>query len=177
MFLEEQATNLVRGQGFRSNDQVLSRFVANKNYQGALDYFGFEGTYDPNNPLFEQSHGDAITNSNTGDIYYRDAAFQKNYDFLYKVADHERIHSLNVRSGKHDNITDWYIAKHEEEWSTYMHNYRNQGLYPKHGAETDLIANINYHGMNANIYYTLTRPNFFFQKQWWHFIYKIPRRW
>ena len=53
MVFPERTTNLARGQGFRNNNQVLQRYVDNNQHQKALDYFGFEGTYDPDNALFD----------------------------------------------------------------------------------------------------------------------------
>lgn len=44
MVFPEQTTNFVRGQGFRNNNQVLRRFVANNQHKKALEYFGFDGT-------------------------------------------------------------------------------------------------------------------------------------
>ena len=174
MVYPEHTTNLVRGQGFRSNDAVLKRFVAANNHQGALDYFGFEGKYDPNC----QDPGNTDRRSKT--ITYGDQAFANGYDYLYLTADHEQRHLANFKSGKYDSYEGPLdVFTHaEEEWSTYMYNYRRQGLYHKHGF--DLKGRIGAEGIKAGIYEPSVLPNgqysiSTFSPKWWHFIYYIPR--
>lgn len=48
MIYPEHTTNFVRGEGWNSNDAVLANFVNAGDHQGALEYWGFEGKYDPN---------------------------------------------------------------------------------------------------------------------------------
>ncbi|MBR0498609.1 MAG: hypothetical protein IJJ78_05985 [Paludibacteraceae bacterium] len=180
MIFPERTTNLVRGKGFNNNNTVLNRFVEAGDYQGALDYFGFEGRYDPNNPLFNNNIcASAITDPKTGEIFFCNGAFCYGYDRLAFYADHESIHSQNVLSGKYKGIKVDYEIAWKEEWSTYMRNYHRQGLYHKH--EVNIIDRINSYGMFASIYdYGETSTGFHitqFNKQWWHFIYRIPRRW
>jgi RHS repeat-associated protein len=176
----EQFRNMIKKQGFNSNDNVLKRFVDKGEYQKALEYFGFEGKYDPNNPLFNNNvgGGEAITHPRTGEIFYSDGAFNSNYDKLSFIADHEYIHSQNVLSGKYNGIKIDYTVAGKEEWSTYMKNYKRQGLYHKHGF--NIVESINYYGSQGEIYYIVVSPsgNYYtkFKEQWWHFIYQIPRR-
>ena len=173
--LPQEFTNLVRRQGFRDNDQVLKRFVANGQQQKALGYFGFKGTYDPNNALFEKWGTDpGITDPKTGEIFYSDGAFAKNYDYLALIAHHESIHSQSVLSGKFDGNYGL------DDWHAYMTNYRNQGLYPNYG--NDLVGRINDSGWQGGIYGTFTGSTTSytvppFSPAWWHFIYRIPRVW
>jgi hypothetical protein len=89
MILEEQSTNLARGQGFRSNDQVLSRFVANGQQQKALDYFGFKGTYDPNAETshFNSSNGSIHINNNALFINFQENGKNQNYFIINFVVD------------------------------------------------------------------------------------------
>jgi len=54
---------------------------------------------------------------------------------------------------------------------------RAGGLYPGYGKLADLITNIRYFGMNANIYNTFEKPYYTFTPKWWHYIYQIPRKW
>ena len=152
----------------------------------ALDYFGFEGKYDPNNALFDkasENHAGAITDPNTGDIFYNDIAFEGNYDNLYFKADHESMHRQNVLSGKFKNVKIDDIVHGKEEWSVYQKNYARQGLYPKSGITTDeIVNNITSYGRQGGIYEfsinqrgngILTK----FEKKWWHILYRISRRW
>ncbi len=81
----ERSTNFVRGKGFRTNDAVLSRFVGAGNYQGAIDYFGFEGTFDG---TATKTGGDPAACTMKGEIFYSKTAFDS-YDGLYARYDHE----------------------------------------------------------------------------------------
>lgn len=174
MVFPEHTTNLVRGQGFQSNNKVLQHFVANGQYQQALDYFGFEGSYDPNCSDPGQTDRKSLT------ITYGDEAFKYGYDYLYLVADHEQRHLANFKSdkyAKYDGKLD-ELTHHEEEWSVYLYNYKRQGLYPEHGV--DLCKRINNEGFNAGIYEVNILPNgqnymTGFSSEWWHFVYRIPR--
>jgi RHS repeat-associated protein len=164
MFLEEQATNLVRGQGFRNNDQVLSHFVENGQQQKALDYFGFEGKYDP-------KAGNSHFDPNDGSIHINDNAFSKNYDYLRGIYGEELFHSKDYLYAQQNTPKD--LVPHEyEEWRAQNYLYKNQGLYSKSGI--DWIWRINHWGVQAGVYDTDTS---LFSSRWWHFIYKIPRRW
>jgi len=89
------------------------------------------------------------------------------------IADHEMVHNLQVISGKNKNKQDCF----EGEWETYTHNYYNQGFYLDYVSQSDLITNIKYFEMNANSYYPLDIPKFTFTSKWWHFIYRLPRKW
>ena len=174
----EQFSNLIKGKDFASNDKVLKNFEAGKyNTNGfstwqdaALDYFGFEGKYDPN-------INTPYTDPNTGDIYYNEFAF-KNFDRLYSVADHEMFHKTNVLSGKYKGIKIDSQILSEEEWAAYMHNYKNQGLYKIH--DLPLIERISKYGRDAGYYNSYSTPTNFvvesFKPNWWDFVYKIQRR-
>ncbi|NLE05703.1 MAG: hypothetical protein GX638_13020 [Crenarchaeota archaeon] len=177
----EQFGNMVNGQGFRSNDNVLKSFVSKGKYQEALDYFGIQGKYDPSNQIFnnEVGGGAAAVDPETGEIFWGDGAFNYGYDRLAFAADHELIHSQNVLSGKYKDVKIDFEVAGREEWSTYMKNYQRQGLYHNHGV--NIISRINQYGSQAGIYGTYVTPtgsySSNFNVQWWHFIYKIPRRW
>jgi hypothetical protein len=173
MFLEEQSTNLVRGQGFRSNDKVLSRFVANENYQGALDYFGFKGTYDPSigNP------GEFHTEDSK--IYLNKMAFSENYDYLQAVYTEEVFHSQDYLIYKSQVPEEVYNLHAYEEWRAQNYLYKHQGLYSKSGV--NWIERIGQYGRDAGLYYSVIGSKYSysvtFNPKWWHFTYKIPRRW
>ncbi|MCL1850873.1 MAG: hypothetical protein FWF70_05675, partial [Bacteroidetes bacterium] len=168
----EQFTNLVKGGGFRSNEQVFERMMSGtETCQDILDYFGFKGTYAPS----KTGGYPGVTDDKTGKIFYGDFPFQGNYDRLALIAYHELRHSRNVLAGKYkdidlrDDINRPILNR--EEWDTYLYNYRNQGLYPN-PTNVDLIKAIKYYGYQIGVYGPTT-----FSPAWWHFIYKIPRLW
>jgi hypothetical protein len=176
-----QLKNAFKGQGFRSNSKVLANFVAAGNYQGALDYFGFGGTFDPS----KTGGNPGATHTETGEIWYSDNAFgiydvqggfKASYDRLYSVVDHEYHHRANVLSGKYVNVERPipFDLVGLEEHGAYMVNYRRQGLYPRHGMS--LRNNIEAYGLQGGLYGPSEAGFVTFQKKWWHFVYRIPRR-
>ncbi len=168
MIYPEHTTNLIRGQGFRNNEKVFQNFVANRQQQKALEYFGFKGTYNPK----ETAGVPAITDPTTGAIFYGDYPFDDNFDRLAFIAYHEMKHRANVLSGKYNGVVIDSVVEGLEEWNTYLYNYKNQGLYRKHGF--DIVSRINSYGIQGLIYDQYTP---LFSSKWWHFIYKIPRKW
>lgn len=183
MIFPEKTTNFFRGKGFNNNDQVLSQFVDAGDYQEALDYFGFEGTFDPDNEIFKRGNGQAAAaavDSRTGEIFYNEGSYYS-YAELAFTARHEQIHSQNVRSGKYEGVEIDYMVAGNEEWSTYLQNYKEYGLYPYPKGRNELISRINQYGLQAGIYeYVKTPTSFYstlFTPRWWHVIYRIPRRW
>jgi len=68
-----------------------------------------------------------------------------------------------------------------EEWNNYNQNYRNQGLYRNHDDGVDLVERINHYGTRAGEYGSIITPSgnysTSFVPKWWHWIYKIPRKW
>ena len=179
----EHTTNLLRGRGFRSNSSVFDRMMTcdpDITCDEVLDYFGFEGKFNPDAPLFKK-HGDhsGITDTETGEIFYHLNPFEGNFDYFEFVADHEMRHSKNVKSGKYKGVEIDFEVAAKEEWSTYMYNYRNQGKYPDHGVS--LTKRINYYGSLIGKYgLTVTPTGSYstnFTNRWWHSFYKIPRTW
>jgi hypothetical protein len=184
----ENFSNWTKGKGFYNNENVFNNFKNGKYripggstwQREALKHFGFEGTYDPNAPLFQKyGASPGITDPKTGDIFYHDYPFEDNFDRLALTADHEMVHRRNVLSGKYNGVQINFEVKGIEEWSTYLHNYRNQGLYPNHGIS--LVSRINRYGTQGGIYGAVVSPSGSystqFNRKWWHFLYKIPRRW
>ncbi len=49
----EQFQNTLRGNLWKSDQQVFEQFASSEDFQGAIDYFGGEGVYDPNNQVFQ----------------------------------------------------------------------------------------------------------------------------
>lgn len=182
MIYPEHTTNLVRGQGFRSNNQVFNRMMqGDYACQEILDYFGFEGTYDPGNKLFKKYGNDpAITDPTTGEIYYHDFPFEGHFDRLHFIADHERKHRANVLSGKYagKKITEVMLAS--EEVDAYFHNKYNYGLYIKSKDDYDIkemltnrINKFNGESLKIDVNSILMGDHC----RWYDFIFKIPRLW
>jgi len=175
--LPQHFTNMARGQGFRSNQEVYDRMMSGEatrkgnpySCQDILNYFGLRGTYDP-------SITSPGATDERGRIFYGDGAFEGNYDRLALIAHHEFRHSQNVKSGKYKGIDlndrSNVLTLNREDWDTYMYNYKNLGLYPSQ--ESEIIGRINSYGWRAGIYYPGSSS---FSPVWWHFIYRIPRLW
>ncbi|MBC6427323.1 MAG: hypothetical protein GDA51_12860 [Ekhidna sp.] len=168
-----QLRNAVRGQEFRSNSRVLAGFVGRGDYQGALDYFGFEGTYDPNvtSKNYQAKDYWGVTNPKTGEIRYGNLAFE-NYATLKATYFKESYHSANILSGRglaelpadfQGLGFDYYL----EEVHGYVHAFKNQGFFPGH--------NFPFGGVSA---YTdsLNGMLIGYPKYPKSFIYRIPRR-
>lgn len=107
----------------------------------------------------------------TGEVYYNNSAFE-NYPRLKWVADHEGIHSLDVKSGKAQKR-----EFNEEEFLTYKQNYKNSGLYKglhlDNSTGTGLFGRVNIYlnnsnGSGFNLEYKFSK--------FWDFIYNLPRR-
>ena len=176
MVFPEHTTNFVRGQGFRSNNGVLRRFVAAGNQQGALDYFGFEGRYDPTktSKRYQSEPGEywGATDSE-GNISYGKLAFD-NYATLKGTYMKEIYTRNNILNHKYHSLPEEYqglgFDTYLEEIYGYVHAYKNQGLFSGHQL---CLSGINYYqgqlslfGINYPIYPTT-----------FEFIYKIPRLW
>jgi RHS repeat-associated protein len=161
-----QLKNAFRGMGFRSNSKVLANFTATGDYQGALDYFGFEGTYDP-----IRAQGNPGATNRAGEVFYSESAFT-NYDRLASVVQHEMYHRANMLSGKYNGIEGnlSFDLKGLEEHGGYMLNYKNQGLYRDHGF--NFLERVQIFGSQGGLY----DQSYLYESKWWHFIYKIPRR-
>lgn len=175
----ENFSNLTNGKGFYNNQTVFDNFKNGKYsipngsswQQETLNYFGFEGTYDPNKPHFLKNGGYGYASPKTGEIFYNKATFDNGYDYLAFTADHEWKHSQNVLSGKYNgiNITDEIFF--QEEINTYLYNYKNQGLYL---GFPSIIDQINQNMWNLDI---IRNTNSKFIKKRSDFIFKIPRKW
>ncbi|PIY31552.1 MAG: hypothetical protein COZ08_08635 [Bacteroidetes bacterium CG_4_10_14_3_um_filter_42_6] len=175
MVYPEHTTNLVRGQGFRNNDAVLSRFVGAGNHQGAIDYFGFKGRYIEDQPW--PGHTDEY-----GNITYNQAAFKSGFDYMHYVASEEMFHRRDVLASNYDDV-DWSDdlqradAQANGEYKANMYQYRNQGLFPSHGQTKLMLQRITYYGDWIGKFNGNYSENYGFQPRPWHIIYKIPRKW
>ncbi|MBR3427772.1 MAG: hypothetical protein IKG95_07525 [Bacteroidales bacterium] len=175
MVYPEHTTNLVRGQGFRSNDAVLKRFVAANNHQGALDYFGFEGKYTPG-----KYDNDAWYGTESG-IHYSDGAFTS-YDDLFssytKESFEQQRHRTNTWAEASNPTGIPELDRWLAEYEGHLWQYQNQGLYRNTTIDLSLcLDNCINEMIRINSWFDKpvygTVPSF--NKAWWHFIYRIPR--
>ncbi|MBS1775108.1 MAG: hypothetical protein JSS64_02375, partial [Bacteroidetes bacterium] len=172
----ENTINAIRGQGFRSNDAVLSRFVASNNQQGAVDYFGFQGTYDPspqNVDYVESNRYFGKTDPSTAQISYGDLAFSSYHTLkstYYKEMYHYNRFVRGIPPAKYYSDFPNYdpnVLYAPEERLGFIHQYKNHGLYRSYTGNP--LSQIKYYGVNGG---GLT-----FKTHMFDFIYKIPRRW
>lgn len=180
MIYPEHSTNFVRGQGFRSNDKVLARFLKAGNHQGALDYFGFKGTYGG------EGMSSTFYNRTTGEsgITYRDDAFHS-YGDLMSVYKKESFHLSRVRKGgwEYAETDNAHGRRQPEERLGLIHQYKNNGFYRNVSGFLSRIGDVEgfidmYNpsspggtdGLYGSHYYYTP-----YQSKWWHFIYKVPR--
>jgi len=182
----EEFGNMSRGKGFNSNQKVYEDIMFSAyghpeiNWrQEVIDYFGFEGTYDPD---YLDTAG---FNDGTKSITYGPSAFGgrgNSYSRLKAIYEEEKFHSVDYLKYK-DAAPDWMknesntdLKKSQlhnyEEWRAQNYLYKNQGLYSNNGI--DWIQRINGYGINAGLY---DSSESLFKSKWWHFIYTIQRRW
>lgn len=181
--------NMFKGKGFKSNQSVFKDFSAGKYtaeggvwQQDAIDYFGFEGEYDPNilGPDYVESNAGAYgaTDLISKTIRYGDGAFDS-FDNLkgtyYKEMYHRKRLLLGM-SPEQQDVTGWpkeykRTRYFPEERLGFIHQYQNGGLYPR--TSIGSMDQISYYQMN--IFDMLESQ--YYDGKWWHFIYKIPRRW
>ncbi|OQA63339.1 MAG: hypothetical protein BWY38_03187 [Ignavibacteria bacterium ADurb.Bin266] len=178
MVFPERTTNFARGQGFRNNNQVLQRFVANNQHQKALEYFGFDGTYRPKKGAgaeeYEVTDYYGSTNPETGNISYGDLAFDS-YDILYNIYVKELYTQRSARNGTVAIDADFAsdpntmnLRYYPEEALGFRYAFKRNGLFYK-----SPLNNFK----QANSYWIRVYGTDLINKRWWHFIYTIPRRW
>ena len=178
----ENFSNMLKGEGFYTNENVFNNMIERgMDKQAILDYFGFEGTYTgtAKGPSYVDGGGEGAsffgsTNPQTGNISYGDLAFDS-YDKLKMTYNKEMCHSLRVKNGIQLETQGTEFGEHlkyyPEERLGFNHAYKNQGLYPSAGK--GLMGNISFYQMQS---FNLN-PSQYYSAKWWHFIYKIPRRW
>ncbi len=173
----ENFSNMLKGEGFYTNENVFNNMIGRgAGKQEVLDHFKFEGTYDPDNVLFGGGGDPGITDPATGKIFYNDKAFAGGYDDLKLTVHHELRHQHDIFSGKYANIKLTREFKAGEEFATYLHNYKNQGLYPSHTYDlgTRMLTSATQAKLNPDMYFKYIFDS---DRPWWHRIYQIPRRW
>lgn len=178
----ENFRNWTKGEKFLTNENVFNNMIERgMDKQALLDYFGFEGTYTgvTKGPSYVDGGGEGSSffgsiNPQTGNIIYGNLAFDS-YDKLKMTYIKEMYHSLRVKNGIPLETQGTEFGKHlkyyPEERLGFIHAYKNQGLYPSAGK--GLMWNISFYQMQS---FNLNLSQYYSAK-WWHFIYKIPRRW
>ncbi len=168
MMFPEQTTNFLRKGRFISNDKMLESFTDANDYQGALDYFGIKGTYDPT--YFKGGTDPGVIHGKTGEIVYNTTAFQS-FDKLLHTYDHERWHYRRVKSGRYKRSGK---TVEQEEYRNYTRNYKRQGLYKSQSRfiKDRLMMYADPAGINPN-----TMIKYVFENPYWHKIYSIERLW
>jgi RHS repeat-associated protein len=163
----EQFRNTLRGNFWQSDQQVFQQFVDVGNMQGAIDYFGGNGAYDPNHQFFRDSPSASAGTRDvpTLETIYGDPAFT-NANHLKEVIYHENFHRSQFLSGDFtmrgldfNNDLQMYEFRSSIELPAWTSSYKNQGLF-RTSVSTWKIER--WTGMSG--------------KRWWHSIYKLPRR-
>ncbi len=179
MVLPEETTNFVRGQGFRSNNGVFDRMMRINptiTCDEMLEYFGFEGEYDPNIKSKNYQSNDywGATDRETSQISYGKLAFE-NYSTLYATYIKESYSAKKIQRGLQmkklpEEFQGLGSNTYLEEIYGYIHAYKNQGLFI--GSKLPLKG-IKFYQLQLDMYEISypTYPNHF---KW---IYKIPRKW
>lgn len=171
-----EVNNWARGKGFKNNNSVLNDFRVGKYtseggvwQDDALNYFGFEGKYNPTDkgPSYIKGNGDynGFTNA-AGEISYGNSAFES-YDRLKAIYIKETYHSNKIHNGGSfdTQLTDPKMAP--EERLGFLYLYKHQGLVPHSGIH--IVSQISGYQIQTDFFGTK-------YKHWWDFIYKIHRR-
>jgi hypothetical protein len=178
MIYPEQTTNLVRGQGFRSNSGVFNKMMkGDYACQEIIDYFGFKGTYDPNirSKNYQAESYWGATNTKTGQISYGDLAFES-YKTLKATYYKESYTHRNIKHGTVSNLPTEYqglgMNTCLEEINGYIYAYKNEGLYRN---STFPWNGIEYYQTWLSAY-EISYPTYT-TNRFLNTIYRIPRLW
>ena len=172
-----QMRNAVHGHGFKSNDKVLADFVSKGQQQGALEYFGFDGTYDTGGLDIKYSSAKTYFGraDPDGTINYGDEAF-RSYDNLNMTYTKEHFHQMRLLNGGWETQTllepgfSPDLRIYPEERLGFIHLYKNQGLFPT--ASQNIWGQLDYYqGQSFHL-----DPYRIFSQHWYDFIFRLPRR-
>ncbi|MBO8131430.1 MAG: hypothetical protein H0Z29_07945 [Candidatus Marinimicrobia bacterium] len=104
-----------------------------------------------------------MTNRYTGEIFYNENAFKDGYHKFLEVSAKEKWLSNMVKNGVLPE--NWLDA----EVLSYRYVYRNQGLVSPYSNPQFLY----YKSIN---YIRSERTDLIWGTKWWHFVYRISRR-
>lgn len=123
---------------------------------------------------YEGTEYTGSTNPETGEIYYGNLAFDS-YDNLYSTYTKESYTQRSVRNGTVAIDADFAsdpstmgLRYYPEEALGFRYAFKRTGLFYN-------TATNNF--QQANTYWHTSYQVNLIQKRWWHFIYKIPRKW
>lgn len=121
-------SNLTRSGKFLNNEKMFSHLISEPDVscQEIIDYFGFEGEYNPNitSKRYQSADYWGATNSNTGKITYGNLAFE-NYATLKGTYIKEYFHSQKIFNGI-------ALEKLPDDLQGYRYGYifgRNRWIY------------------------------------------------
>jgi len=178
----ENFSNALTGEGFYTNENVFNNMIdRGMDKQAMLDYFGFEGEY-----IGGEGQSNFWFNKTDHSLYgirYTDGAFNS-YGALKNTNMKETFHLNRFAKNGLDgfelaDVSEFKYGVMPEERLGVIHQYKNQGLYRKDsynylnaiGTTESFIDSYNMGLYNTPYSYT---P---YSTSWWHFVYKIPRRW
>lgn len=183
----DNTRNLLSGQGFRSNDQVLQRFINTGKYQDALDYFDMDALYTSNPRAGDGSLYRGSYSTSTGEIELTEYAFKfdqkASFDQLNSVYQKELWHKIRHLSGNsYYDFGNNYNIRYKnplaaEDAFGHMFQQKNAGAFP---TINKVIPSAAEKGWRYFISRSSDYTRHFF-KDWKFqeidsFIYKIPRR-
>lgn len=179
----DNTRNLFKGHGFRSNDEVLGRFIKNNDYTGALEYFKMEADLVESFP----NKSDAAYNPKTQRIEIAKSAFKLdnkasfdalNYTYQKELWHQKRFLAFRDFYDVGDNINVRYHAPHAaEDAMGHAYMQKNAGAFPGVFRSSPLTARKGweqYIGQSSDFARQYIKP--------WplqyvdRFIYTIPRR-
>lgn len=172
----ENMSNLLNGEGFFTNSNVFERMInRGLGKQDMLNYFGFDGIYDPNITSASYSGGEywGMT-SKDGTIFYGDLAFE-NYASLKGTYIKESFHANRIKSGAGWNLLSESYPRtmklHLGEIDGYNFAYKQQGLFLGHTIPFN--TSIKRFTDELSVFEVPYKS----YPQYFKWIYKIPRRW
>jgi hypothetical protein len=176
MIYPEQFTNFVRKGRFIDNNVMLKTFTNASDYQGALEYFGFEGKYNPDikSKRYQSEDYWGATNSKTGEISYGNLAFE-DYSTLYGIYIKESYSARKIQSGLSieklpNDLQGLGMDTYLEEIHGYVHAYKRQGLFSGHNMP---FSGVEFYQSQLSMF-GVSYPTYPSRFSW---IYKVPRRW
>ncbi|HSV88237.1 MAG TPA: hypothetical protein VLH61_06310 [Bacteroidales bacterium] len=144
--------------------------------QGIIDYFGFEGKYNPDKKSKRYQAEDywGATNTTTGEISYGNLAFE-NYATLYGTYIKESYHARKIQSGLSieklpSDLRGLGMDTYLEEIHGYVHAYKRQGLFSGHNMP---FNGVRFYQSQLSMF-GVPYPTYPSRFSW---IYKVPRRW
>lgn len=169
----ENLKNAFKGEGFKTNSNVFDAMIERgAGKQSIIDHFGMDATFDAS--MSADAKFWYKTDGSDYGINLGESAFDS-YDVLKSNYLKESFHMNRYLSGDIEYVPNSFTPQMKlglEEYAGAKWNYRNQGLYSRSPTiYYDIIKNVESHylspfGTAFNSY----------NKKWWHFIYKIPRR-